>query len=77
MYTALLGGDVIIQLSNGTKLKLKVKPGTQPGTKVRIPGKGADRGDGTYGDLVVMYQVTLPTQLNEHQKQLLMQMRMG
>jgi curved DNA-binding protein len=77
MYTALLGGYVIIQLSNGTKLKLKVKPGTQPGTKVRIPGKGADRGDGTYGDLVVMYQVTLPTQLNEHQKQLLMQMRMG
>ena len=77
MYTALLGGDVIIQLSNGTKLKLKVKPGTQPGTKVRIPGKGADSGDGTYGDLVVMYQVTLPTQLNEHQKQLLMQMRMG
>lgn len=77
MYTALLGGDVIIQLSNGTKLKLKVKPGTQPGTKVRIPGKGADRGDGTYGDLVVMYQVTLPTQLTEHQKQLLMQMRMG
>ena len=42
LYTALLGGEVIIQLGNGQKLKLKVKPETQNGTKVRLRGKGYD-----------------------------------
>ncbi|MCI7653176.1 MAG: DnaJ domain-containing protein [Bacteroidales bacterium] len=77
MYTMLLGGDVVIGLRNGTKIKLKVKPGTQNGTKVRVRGKGYDRGDGTYGDLIITYNVKLPTDLNDHQKDLLRQMRMG
>lgn len=75
LYTALLGGEVIIQLSNGQKIKLKVKPETQNGTKVRLRGKGYDRGDGTYGDLIITYNVTLPTNLNERQKSLLRQMQ--
>ena len=45
MYTALLGGEGIITLSNGSKIKLKIKPETQNGTKVRVRGKGYDRGD--------------------------------
>ena len=75
LYTALLGGEVILSLSNGQKVKMKVKPETQPGTKVRLRGKGYDRGDGTFGDLVITYQVHLPTNLSEHQKQLLRQMQ--
>ena len=75
LYTALLGGEVIIQLGNGQKLKLKVKPETQNGTKVRLRGKGYDRGDGTFGDLIISYNVTLPTNLTEHQKNLLREMR--
>ncbi len=75
LYTALLGGEVIIQLSNGQKIKLKVKPETQNGTKVRLRGKGYDRGDGTYGDLIITYNVTLPTNLNDRQKGLLRQMQ--
>ena len=74
-YTAMLGGDVMITLSNGQKLKMKVKPETQPGTKVRLRGKGYDRGDGTFGDLIITYQVKLPTNLSERQKDLLRQMR--
>ena len=70
MYTALLGGDVIVGLSDGQKLKLKVKPGTQPGAKVRLRGKGQN---GT--DLIITYNVVLPTSLSEHQKELLRQMR--
>ncbi len=77
LYTALLGGEVIIALSNGSKVKLKVKPETQNGTKVRLKGKGFDQGNGTFGDLIITYQVKLPTNLNEHQKQLLRQMQMG
>ena len=75
LYTALLGGEVILSLSNGQKVKMKVKPETQPGTKVRLRGKGYDRGDGTFGDLVITYQVKLPTNLTDQQKQLLRQMQ--
>ena len=75
LYTALLGGEVIIQLGNGSKIELKVKPETQNGTKVRLRGKGYDRGDGTMGDLIITYNVKLPTNLSDKQKQCLMQMR--
>lgn len=69
MYTALLGGDVIVQVGS-SKLKLKVKPGTQPGTKVRLRGKGQQG-----GDLIISYNVSLPTQLSDRQRQLLEEMR--
>ena len=75
MYTALLGGEGIVKLSNGTKIKLKIKPETQNGTKVRVRGKGYDRGDGTFGDLIITYNVKLPTGLNKKQKELLKQMK--
>jgi len=77
LYTALLGGEVIIALNDGSKVRLKVKPETQSGTKVRLKDKGIDRGDGTFGDLIITYQVKLPTNLSERQKQLVREMRMG
>lgn len=77
MYKALLGGDVIITLGNGQKLRLKVKPGTQPGTKVRLRGKGYPTGAGTAGDLILTYQVKLPVNLSERQKELLRQMQLS
>ena len=72
MYTALLGGDIMVTTGSGERLKLKVMPETQPGTKVRLRGKG--RG-GT--DLILTYQVKLPTGLTERQRQLLQQMQQG
>jgi curved DNA-binding protein len=75
LYTALLGGIITIQLNGGTKLRLKVKEGTQNGTKVRLRGKGSGRGDGTYGDLIITYNVLLPTSLNDRQRHLLQQIR--
>ena len=77
LYTATLGGEIIVTLSNGQKLKLKIKPETQPGTKVRLRGKGYDRGDGTFGDLIITYQVKLPQNLSDRQKDLLRQMQRG
>lgn len=76
MYTALLGGDILLQ-TQSSKLRLKVKPGTQNGTKVRLKGKGYQRQDGTYGDLIITYNVTLPTNLTERQKELLREMRVS
>lgn len=70
MYTALLGGEIVLQTQHN-KLRLKVKPGTQNGMKVRLRGKGYQRSDGSYGDLIITYNVVLPTSLNERQQQLL------
>lgn len=39
LYTALLGGDQLVDTLDG-QVKLKVKPETQNGTKVRLKGKG-------------------------------------
>ena len=71
LKTALLGGDVIIQLPTGSKIKLKVKPCTQNGSKVRLRGKGNARPNGGNGDLIINYQVTLPTSLTDYQKETL------
>ncbi len=77
LYTAMLGGDIMVQLGSGTKIRLKVKPETQNGTKVRVRGKGYSLGNGQNGDLIITYNVKLPTKLSEHQKELLRQMRNG
>ncbi len=71
LYTAVLGGEVTIDTLNGM-IKLKVKPETQNGTKVRLKGKGFPvyKKDGEYGDLIVSYTVKLPVNLSEKQKEL-------
>ena len=77
VFTAMLGGEIVIQLTDGTKLKLKVKPGTQPGSKVKLRGKGHHLGNGKAGDLIVTFDVQLPTNLTEQQKSLLRQAQMA
>jgi curved DNA-binding protein len=75
LYTALLGGDVVLETFGG-KIKLKVTPETQNGTKIRLKGKGFPvyKKEGQFGDLYVTYNVKLPTHLTEKQKELLTQL---
>jgi curved DNA-binding protein len=75
LYTMVLGGEVMIDTLN-SKLKLKVAPGTQNGTKVRLKDKGFPvyRQEGQHGDLYVTYQVKLPTVLSEKEKELFTQL---
>jgi len=75
MFTAVLGGDVIVQIPSGTKLRIHIRPGTQPETKIRLKGKGQSRIDGTLGDLILTLHVTIPTYLSEHQRRLLEEAR--
>ena len=65
----------MISTGSGSKIKLRVKPETQPGTKVRLKGMGHDLGNGSKGDLIITYQVRLPQNLSERQKQLIREMR--
>jgi curved DNA-binding protein len=71
LYTAVLGGDVMVDTLHG-KLKLKVKPETQNGTKIRLKDKGFPiyKKDGEHGDLYVTFEIKLPTGLTENEKQL-------
>ena len=71
LYTAMLGGEVTVDTMSG-KVKLKVAPETQNGTKTRLKGKGFPvyKKEGEYGDLYITYQVVLPTNLTDKQKQL-------
>jgi curved DNA-binding protein len=75
LYTALLGGEVTVDTLSG-KLKLKVKPETQNGTKVRLKEKGFPvyKEEGKFGDLYVTMNVKLPTNLTEQQKELFKQL---
>ena len=72
LYTALLGGDIFVNTFDG-KVKLKVAPETQPGTIVKLKGKGFPvyKKDGEFGDLYITYTVKLPTGLSEEEKELL------
>ncbi|MDP3003366.1 MAG: J domain-containing protein, partial [Bacteroidales bacterium] len=69
LYTAVLGGEITIETLNG-KVKLKVKPETQNGTKIKLKDKGFPvyKNEGQFGDLYVTYTVKIPTNLTEKQK---------
>lgn len=71
LYKALLGGDLIVDTFDG-KAKLKVAPETQNGTKVKLKGKGLPvyKKEGEFGDLYITYNISLPTNLTEKEKQL-------
>jgi curved DNA-binding protein len=71
LYTAVLGGETIIDTLSG-KVKLKVQPETQFGTKIRLKGKGFPvyKKEGEVGDLFVSYDIKLPVHLTEKQKAL-------
>ncbi len=75
LFTAVLGGETVLEIMNG-KLKLKVNPETQNGTKIRLKGKGFPiyKQEGHFGDLYVTYFVKLPTNLSENQKELFRQL---
>ena len=71
LYTAVLGGEKTIDTMD-SKVKLKVKPETQNGTKTRLKGKGFPvyKKEGEYGDLIITWQIKIPINLTEKQKAL-------
>ena len=76
--TAALGGQMEIPTIEGTKVRIKIEPGTQPGKTLRLRGKGLPAvqgyGRGT-GDLVVNVSVYVPKTLSRDEKNALEQMK--
>ena len=71
---AAIGGEVDIPTIEGTKVKIKIEPGTQPGKTLRLRGKGlpAVQGYGNgQGDLVVNISVYVPKELSRSEKEVL------
>lgn len=69
--TAALGGEVEIPTIEGTKLKVKIPNGTQPGKTMRLRSKGlpAVQGYGRgKGDLVINISVYVPKTLSREEK---------
>lgn len=71
LATAILGGTIEVPTIDG-EVKLKIRPGTQPGTMVRLRGRGVKklRGWGK-GDQYVRLRLQIPTRLTRKQKELI------
>ncbi len=69
LYIAVLGGEITLDTLNG-KVKLKVKPETQNGSKIKLKGRGFPvyKNEGHFGDLYVTYTIKIPTNLTDKQK---------
>jgi molecular chaperone DnaJ len=67
---AALGDRVSVELLDGTTTPVDVAPGSQPGDRVMLKGKGLPRLQerGT-GDLIVHFKLVVPTSLNDEQEE--------
>lgn len=64
MKLALLGGKLKVQTPRDQTVKVTIEPGTQPGTKLKVPGQGP-RGE----DLIVEIDVKIPEDLTDEQEE--------
>ena len=72
---AMLGTEVEIPCLDG-KYKVKVEPGTQSGTMVRLKGRGLPSiNGGSTGDLYVKYIVWIPKKLPKEDRELVERLR--
>jgi curved DNA-binding protein len=65
-WEVVLGAGVTIPTPHGD-VKMNVKPGTQPGTKLRLRGKGLPTGKDGHGDLYVTVVVEFPEKVGEEE----------
>ncbi len=69
LYTAILGGEVLVPTLKGTRLALKVPAESQNGQRIRLAGQGMPRvkGEGR-GDLYAELQIELPRGLSDRER---------
>jgi curved DNA-binding protein len=76
LYTAILGGDAMVNTLGGT-LKIKIPSGTPNGKTIRIKGKGmpVNGRPGSFGDLYLQLNVTIPVKLSKEERKLFEQLK--
>jgi DnaJ-class molecular chaperone len=71
LYSAVLGGEVMVPTPKGGQLALKVPPETPNGQRIRLAGQGMPRVSGAgRGDLYAEITVQLPKSLTAREKEL-------
>ena len=75
LYKALLGGEQTVDTLSGP-VKIKLKPETPNGTRLRLRGKGfpAHKHAGEFGDLYLRLTLVLPQHLTEKEIDLIQQL---
>ncbi len=69
---AALGADVEVPVIDGTRVKVKIPPGTQTGEQIRVRGKGFSvLRSAVRGDLYIQVLVETPQHLTRRQRELL------
>jgi molecular chaperone DnaJ len=64
---AVLGADIQVPTLDDGKVRIRLKPGTQPGSKHRVKGRGIAARRHT-GDLIVTVDVAVPKRPNDAEK---------
>jgi molecular chaperone DnaJ len=64
---AALGADIDVPTLDGSRVTLRIKAGTQSGSRHRVRGKGIATSKHT-GDLIVTTNVTVPNELTDEQR---------
>ncbi|MEZ0323667.1 MAG: molecular chaperone DnaJ [Hydrogenothermaceae bacterium] len=63
VWEAISGTEIEVPHISGKAEKVKIKPGTQPGDLIRIPGKGMPRlKTSGFGDFIVITNVVIPSE---------------
>ncbi len=70
---AALGANIEVPTLDGATVILRLKPGTQAGSRHRVKAKGIDAG-GSAGDLIVTVEVVVPKDLTSKQQKLVEQL---
>jgi len=69
----MLGAKIRVRTIHGKKVEMRVPPGTQSGTRLRLRGQGLTR-DGKPGDQIVEIQVKVPEKLTDEERELVEQL---
>lgn len=77
LYTAILGGEIIVASPKGSKFALNVPPETQNGKIFRLTNQGMPvlNAPNSRGDMFVKIEVTLPANLSDSERQLFQQLK--
>lgn len=69
---AILGGTIKVETIDDELVEVKVKAGTQPGTMLRLRGKGMPHPQSSRrGDHYILFKIEIPEKISSHQKKLL------
>ena len=72
MTRAAMGGEIEVPVVDGSRVKVKIPPGTQSGDQQRLRGKGFSvLRSAARGDMYIQVKVEIPQQITRKQRELL------